>query len=147
MTTVTFLRGLPGSGKSTWARQQTNTRIVCRDSIRHMLGQYDDFTSEREGIVTDACNAAIFSCVRRGCDLIIDETHTHPKNPRKVKLLLREFPEVHYTIQDFSDVPLQTCIERCARRHEEGGILIPFDVMERMHKNLTDHPWTIGDLT
>lgn len=142
---VTFMKGLPGSGKSTWARQQKDARIVCRDDIRHMLGEYSDFSDEREAIVTEITNAAIVALVRRGCNVIIDETHTRPEGPRNIMRLLAGY-EVDYRVQDFSHIPRGVCRARVRTRHERGGIYIPPEVMASMHRNLVENPWDLDDL-
>lgn len=147
MSEVVFLKGLPGCGKSTWAKHQEGYRIVNRDAIRHMLGAYDDFSDERESIVTEIKNASILALVRRGCNVIVDETHTSAKPVKQVVDLLQEFHSVFYAVRDFSDVPMTLCVDRVHQRHEdEDGILIPTDVFLRMHKAPTERPWTIEDV-
>ena len=71
--------GLPGSGKSTWAKkftgQHPNTIIVCKDNIRTMLhGEYK-YNRSIEVVVKEICKQAIKIALRKGFDIIIDETN------------------------------------------------------------------------
>lgn len=85
---VYILIGLPGAGKSTWARKKVMEKrsrpivVINRDSLREMIngGRYE-YTKEKESIVKDMsfnCIRAAWECKYREDmpDLIIDETHT-----------------------------------------------------------------------
>ena len=79
MSKLIILQGIPGSGKSTWARSylkkygSSNTVIVNRDSIRSMLGDY--WVPSREGLVTTIEDEMIIASVAKHYDVIIDATN------------------------------------------------------------------------
>ena len=78
VTTITLTRGLPGSGKSTFARQfvaeSPDTRVrVNRDDIRHML--FGKYWGVDENTVTRAEEALVKSALTAGKDVIVDATH------------------------------------------------------------------------
>lgn len=70
--------GLPGSGKSTWAREtarDNDTIIICKDNIRHMLkGEYI-FDPVYEPLVAEIVMAALNDALMAGFSIILDETH------------------------------------------------------------------------
>lgn len=76
--TVYVTVGLPGSGKSTWAREtakDTNTVIICKDNIRNMLkGEYI-FDPVYEPLVAEITITAFNDALMAGFNIIIDETH------------------------------------------------------------------------
>src|SRR5690606_5236233 len=79
--TLYILRGLPASGKSTWAKnkakEEPNTIIVNRDSIRTMLkGEYKlfPFGSKMEELVSDIEMTSMQSGLIMGYNVIIDST-------------------------------------------------------------------------
>lgn len=104
--TLTVLRGLPASGKTTWALEYVaahpNTVRVNRDDTRNMLtGKYWGLTHAEENLVTAACHAATRSALKAGMDVIVDATNLRPKYVREYRKIAvstgaefttREFP-------------------------------------------------------
>jgi predicted kinase len=131
MTTLTITRGLPGSGKTTWARQQPGAVRVNRDDLRRMLhgGQMGLGWAEKQ--VTVAQRAQIDALLREGVNVICDDTNLRGR-------VVRELAEVAYAagatvvIRDFTDVPLEECIARDALREGDGRV--GEDVIRGMHQ-------------
>jgi predicted kinase len=122
---LTITRGLPGSGKSTWVKEQIHgsqaTRArVGRDYLR--LGMHDaalyGHATERQ--VTVVQHAAVEQLLRSGVDVYVDDTNLRSRYVRTwVELADRVGAE--FAVQDFTDVPLGTCIERDKARFATGG--------------------------
>lgn len=78
-------RGLPASGKSTWAKEAAeypDTVRVCRDDIRDMLVGTDRpgvLSPELEATVSRMEEAAVKAAVDRGMDVVVDAMHLRPK--------------------------------------------------------------------
>ena len=75
MSTITLLSGVPGSGKSYWAKNNKtdNTIIINRDAIREMFhGQYK--VGDKEGFITDIVHFTILHAIHKKLDVIVDET-------------------------------------------------------------------------
>lgn len=85
MTVLHITRGLPGSGKSTyakaWVAQDPQRRVrVNRDDLRDMLhGTRDSLTSAQERAVTEASHHAVEALLRTGRDVVVDDTHLRPR--------------------------------------------------------------------
>ena len=77
MTHVEILRGISGSGKSTYARTQTDAIIVSRDLIRPMFGVVGKtvLSPEKERLVTRIELDLIREALYRGQDVIVDNTN------------------------------------------------------------------------
>lgn len=77
MAHVEILRGISGSGKSTYARTQTDAIIVSRDLIRHMFGAVGKtvLSPEKERLVTRIELDLIREALYRGQDVIVDNTN------------------------------------------------------------------------
>jgi predicted kinase len=76
---VLFLKGLPASGKSTWAREwvsedPTNRVRVNKDDLRSLLhsGKYSEGNEKQ---VVRIEEQIIIDCVRNGKDVVVDNTH------------------------------------------------------------------------
>lgn len=120
MNKLVLTRGIPGSGKSTWARawvdEDPKQRIrVNRDDIRSMLGPY--WIPSREDLVTRIENMMVQSAISSGYSVVVDATNFSKTN-RFVNMLPSSY-EVE--IKDFTDVPLEVCIERDALRSNPIG--------------------------
>jgi hypothetical protein len=85
MATLTITRGLPGSGKTTWARQQVGAVRVNRDDLRRMLhGRHLGFP-RAEAQVTVAQRALVAALLGHGLNVICDDTNLSPSAVRELR--------------------------------------------------------------
>ena len=75
---IYLMCGLPGSGKSTWARgnfEKLHAVIVSRDTLRVMLyGGVYEYHLEDEPIIQEMAMACVQAAQLEGRDVIVDET-------------------------------------------------------------------------
>lgn len=123
--------GLPGSGKSTYAVQQCEkggARRANRDDIRfHLFGEYVGVDERAVSAYQDELVEAILAA---GLDVWIDDTNLSGRARRHV----RELAETHgveVVWVDFTDVPLEVCIERDANRERNVGEAVIRSMYER----------------
>ncbi|MEV0459067.1 AAA family ATPase [Catellatospora methionotrophica] len=130
MPTLTITRGLPGSGKTTWAKEQAGVR-VNRDDLRRMLhgGNLGEGWAERQ--VTVAQRAQVEALLKAGADVICDDTNLRARVVRELADLAIDCGAA-VALRDFTDVPLAVCLERDAARPE--GERVGAEVIERMHE-------------
>jgi predicted kinase len=131
MAKLTIARGLPGSGKTTWAKTQQRAVRVNRDELRRMLhgGWTGEDWAERQ--VTKAQHATITALLKAGGDVISDDTNLAAKVVRDLtKLAARVGADAE--VVDFTHVPLETCIQRDAQRAE--GEQVGEGVIRRMYE-------------
>jgi predicted kinase len=125
MAKLLVTRGLPGSGKSTFARtwvaENPPRRFrVNRDDLRgmghdsvHVKASSTSPGTERA--IVAARDAMVLSLLRRGIDVIVDETCL----PEKVLRGLRDLAgrgSAGFEMVDFRDVPVDVCVARDAQR-------------------------------
>jgi predicted kinase len=140
MPTLTITRGLPGSGKTYWARQRVisgrgQVARVNRDDIRSSMFAAPGKTvldHASEQIVTRAQQDAARALLAAGRDVIVDDTNLRLKFARQwADLAVAE--GAGFAVEDFTDVPLATCIERDAMRAGEGvGWIVITGMYERL---------------
>jgi predicted kinase len=127
MPKLTILRGLSGSGKSTWARQQ-NAVVVSRDSIRHdTLGiPAEDYYKvdkkvlfEREELVTRLETSMITALLKAGKDVISDNTNLRTKFAQKIADLGYALG-AEVEVKEF-DVSLRDAVNNDIFRGRDGG--------------------------
>lgn len=121
---VIFTKGLPASGKSTWAKEfcskNTNWVRVNRDDLRNMRGKY--WLPKDEGFITKLEVNFILTALGSGKDVIVDATNLNAKYLSTTKHTIRlEFPKVKITERSFLDVSLKTCLDRDAIRANSVG--------------------------
>jgi len=145
MSTLWITRGLPGSGKTTWAREQLEKRPrgeivrLNRDELRRMAldEAYAEPTQQAERWITAIRNAALGELLRSGCDVICDDTNL---SWQYVNALV-EAATLHgaqVRIKDFTDVPLDECIRRDEAR--PGRERVGEVVIRRMHETMVNQP-------
>ena len=134
---VYVLRGLMGSGKTTWCKkfltENQNFKCSNRDSIRHCISNYT-FNDENEKLVTVICQDMIRTIIKEGYNLILDETNlndkTMTKNIEFIKSVCKENEkEADIEIKDF-EISLQEAI----RRDKERDFSVGEDVIRRAYK-------------
>ena len=82
MSKLIICRGLPASGKSTWAKQwvleDPEHRVrINQDNIRLMLGKY--WVPKREPLVQHIQEEALIEALLKGYDIVIDNTNLNKK--------------------------------------------------------------------
>lgn len=106
-----IMRGVSGSGKSTYARN-TGYYIVSRDIIRQQFGATEKtvLSKENENLVTEIEYDLVREALYRGQNVVVDDTNTTIGNARKLMNLAHSMciPAHVHTM----DTPLQTCIAR-----------------------------------
>lgn len=120
MSKLIITRGLPASGKSTWAKQwvleDPEHRVrINQDDIRLMLGKY--WVPSREKLVQEIQFDAIVEALSRGFNVVIDNTNLNKKVLEKFDRLIRTFEDYEIEYKDFFDTPLSVCIERDKNRN------------------------------
>lgn len=119
MSKLIICRGLPASGKSTWAKQwvleDPEHRIrINQDDIRLMLGKY--WVPSREKLVQEIQFDAILEALSRGFDVVIDNTNLNKKVLDEFDRLIKTYKDYEIEYKDFFDTPLSVCIERDKNR-------------------------------
>lgn len=130
--TILLTIGIPGSGKSTWAKNKVkydNTWVrICRDDYRSMLSQAQVLDPKGEKLVTNLVNNAIKTAVKAKCNIIVDQTNVNIKYLNQMVEFCKKYADVEFMI---FDIPEKVAIERDKNRDASVGV----DVIKRMYKN------------
>src|SRR3954451_1022958 len=122
MTRLLITRGLPASGKTTFARKlQPQVVRVNRDDLRRMLHGRRLFTQWAEGQVTRVQQATVEALLRARTDVIVDDTNLRAKTVREWAELAARF-DASFEVHDFTDVPLEECLRRDAGRSDDDRV-------------------------
>lgn len=129
MKKVILLRGLPGSGKSTYAKQiQVEQpgmyKRINRDDMRAMLDD-GQLGKSNEKFVLKLRNHLILTALENGKHVIVDDLNLSAKNKTKIEHIVGEFNKEHndnvqVEIREVN-APLTTCLERDAKREKPVG--------------------------
>lgn len=113
------MKGLPASGKSTWAKTQVNNNTIRinKDDIRAMMG--GEFSKLKENIVLEMRDKAIDVALKQGLCVIVDDTNFVPKHEDRLKELALE-NKADFQVK-FIDTSLQDCLDRDEIRKDSVG--------------------------
>ena len=120
--TIYFLKGISGSGKSTWAKancENLNAIRVNKDSLRDMMGL--PYSKDSEGAVVHASREMGKEALRRGISVIVDDTNLSPKHKNAWKNIASDKSITANFKEVFFDIPLKDCIRRDAERENSVG--------------------------
>lgn len=133
MSKVLILRGLPGSGKSTWAHdfiQRNKGWIrINKDDLRSMVHN-SVWTKDNENIILGIRNSLIEDSLSKGINVIIDDTNFASKHITDIMELANKHNS-EFEVKDF-DVPLEECLKRNAER--TGKARVPDKVIIDMYE-------------
>lgn len=127
--TVTVTRGLQGSGKSTWAKQQVgkgHTIRIDNDSLRMMFDntywqEKANIRKITEPFMIKARDNLILLALAEGKNVVVDAMHLSPKHLAHITDLVKDIPNVEVIIKSFLDVPIEECIKRDLNRDKSVG--------------------------
>ena len=141
---IIILRGIPASGKSTYAKKLLTENIgvykrVNRDELRTMLDNYE-LNKPNESFIKRLRDHLILEILREGKSVIVDDTNISSKHERRIGDLARQYEKrtgnsVEIEMKEFN-VPLEIAIERDSRRIKPVGskqISKMYNVMHGIH--------------
>ncbi len=132
MTTLTITRGLPGAGKTTWARQfaaETGAVRVNRDDMRMMLyGCKVDLGHDQEKAVSDACHTLVTQHLRAGRNVVTDDTNLRPVYVREWRKIATA-SGAKFAVHECPIDPAEAMVRQNGRPEADR---VPFDAITRM---------------
>jgi len=132
VTTLTITRGLPGSGKTTWAKEQRETSArFNRDDLRFMVFGSYVLHPEDENKITQIQQSGVRAALSIGEDVVVDDTNLNPKTVKAWQKIAAEYG-ADFLVKDF-DVNPDQCFMNVMKRRDEGGRFVPQDVILRMY--------------
>jgi len=128
---VIILVGIPGSGKSTWAKQQIiehpNTIRVNRDDFRLMLKNNQVVDYKVEKLINKLQRVTIIEGLKNGFNVIVDNTNLKAKYIDEIFDYSRKYANI--TILSV-ETPLEECIKRDSEREKPVGE----EIIKKMHR-------------
>lgn len=117
-------KGLPGSGKSQWAKDLVTKepgkwKRINKDDLRMMFDN-GKWSKHNEHFVLLMRDTAALSALQHGWNVIIDDTNLAPKHELHLKELAAE-AKADFEIKDFTNVSLEECIRRDQKRPNYVG--------------------------
>lgn len=136
---VVIMHGLPGSGKSTFAREfaasaSRPTVVLSRDAIRfELFGVEYKKNKGVEQVITELFDEELERLIAKRMQVVLDgcnlEVHLLRNLMEKlVELGVDDIEQRHF------DVPVEVCKQRVRARAEQGGHDVPDAVIDRMAK-------------
>lgn len=133
MKKIILTRGIPASGKSTWAKQEVlkdpeHSVRINRDDLRSMSGQY--WVPAREGYILSCKRMLLHNAVCFSFDtIIIDDMNLNPKDiddaitiVEEANMLIKDTDNKYKVeFKDFTNIPLDICIKRDSKRENSLG--------------------------
>lgn len=132
MAKIILLKGLPASGKSTWAKEKIETGNyirISKDTIRaEMFGRW---SKKREREVLKIRNQLIRAALELGKNVIVDDTNLNPIHEKTIQKIAEEYG-VDFEVNDsFLEVSPEECVERDLKRPNSVGASVIWGMYEQ----------------
>ncbi len=123
MKQLIMLRGLPASGKSTWAKAVVEShpnqyKRVNKDEIRDMIDN-GFWSRDTEKFVLRVRDSIIAAALDNGKHVIVDDTNFAPKHEAHLKQMAKAH-DAEFVVRNF-EASVEDCIERDLKRSRSVG--------------------------
>lgn len=128
MSKLVMLKGLPASGKSTYAKElvKQGYKRVNKDDLRAMIDN-GKWSNKNEEIVKSIQESMVHTFIDRGYNVVVDDTNFAYEDKWKG---IASYLEADFEIKYF-DTPVQECIKRDMFR---GDKTVGADVIQGMYR-------------
>lgn len=126
---ICYLVGIPGSGKSTFAKELAKKEkavILSSDAIRREL--YGDEVKQKTRIIYRVLYERLNHCMENGQNVIVDATNIE----RERRMFSLAKAKNAQTVCYYFDTPFDVCVERNKKRKRT----VEHRILEKMRKNL-----------
>ncbi len=130
MQTVLILKGLPASGKSTYAKELVdkykgaNWKRINKDDLRAMLDN-SNWSKYNEKFILKVRDHLIEQALLSGYNIVVDDTNLSPKHYKTIKDIVLKLNTYHSTDIEIDtklfDTPVEECIQRDLKRPVSVG--------------------------
>src|SRR5258706_3811817 len=115
MKKILFLKGLPASGKSTFAKELIDKepnvwKRVSKDDLRAML-DHGKWSGKNEKFIVGARNLLICGALEKEYSVISDDTNLNSSHEEFLRSIATKY-DADFEIKDFTDVGVDECIRR-----------------------------------
>ena len=118
MSMLFLMKGLPGSGKSTMARELRknlgNVKIVNKDRLREMLDD-SQYSEPNERFVLQVRDMIVTHALRNGLHVIVDDTNLDPIHEETLRGLARR-ENATFSVMDNTHISVEECIANDLKR-------------------------------
>lgn len=116
-------KGLPASGKSTWAKEwvdnHENWKRINKDDLRNIFDN-GKWSEGNEKFIIFSRDILVYNLLCKKINVIVDDTNFAPKHEVQLKAMAKECG-AKFEIKDFTDITPETCIERDLKRPNSVG--------------------------
>lgn len=131
-----ILKGLPASGKSTFAKRMVDEHGWVRtnkDTIRKQMFGTEWRRKDEKKVVKER-NRQIIEALQQGKNVVVDDTNLNPVHVKELAAIAREHNVILEIDDGFLGVPLEVCIERDKNREDSVGEQVIRDMFHRYVK-------------
>ena len=134
MATIHVLVGIPGSGKSTYAKsleKQKGYIIVSSDTVRNLHPDWE------ESLIFPEVYRLCSEYLKNGQDIIYDATNITPKVRKRLVTSLEPYNVKYDMIAYYFPIDYETCLKRVETRNEDKNErFFPLDILKSYSENI-----------